>query len=241
MNAMQPYEYDFPSAILYSGSNLDTAISGNLPKYTCASFSLEWTIGYPRDHSVIPETIVLEQDQTFGKAFMQSASENVPTLFKREDGVLPEQLFCNAEKRAFGDPVRVLIVIPLKMNDDIISGFLVVGLNTRRPFDTEYQEFVQIFSNLLNTTIASITLYEDESRSRKRALEQAAMDREVLNAEVAVLTQEASEINARLHSMKDVVNKVGVGFFEYDMDGKLVYANVRTRFLLTFQVLLTMQ
>ena len=69
-------------------------------------------------------------------------------------------------------------------------------------------------------------LHEEDSRNRTGALEQATIEREVLDAEVTVLTQEASDVHARLHSMHDVVNKVGVGFFEYDMEANLIYANV---------------
>ncbi|KAH7116891.1 hypothetical protein B0J11DRAFT_442335 [Dendryphion nanum] len=223
--AIKPYEYDIPTAILYSASELDAASSVHSGKSTGRKCTLEWTIGYAKDCAFIPVSLDLEKDEGLGRALVESAKQTTPVLFRKEDGILPAKLFEEVEQRAFGDPCKAFIVFPFKINDESISGFLILGLNTRRPYDLGYQQWIEVFANLLSNSAASVALYEEEFRNRRRIVEQAAMDRAALNAEVAVLTQEAIDVTARLQSMYDVVDKVGVGFFEYNMEGKLINAN----------------
>lgn len=100
------------------------------------------------------------------------------------------------------------------------------GLNTRRPYDVEYKEWIRICSRLLGATAARVALLEKEERNRKRAAEQAAKDRELLKDELVVATQEATDISGRLESFHDIANKVGLGYAEHEINGKLIYANV---------------
>lgn len=72
----------------------------------------------------------------FREAFMTRRMVMVPEL-------TPE-LADALEHRSWGDPPTSAICIPV--SDDWEKGrltFLVVGLNTRRPFDTDYDDFMQ--------------------------------------------------------------------------------------------------
>jgi transcriptional regulator with GAF, ATPase, and Fis domain len=217
--AVKPYEYDFPTAILFSSD------SGKSAMRKC---KLEWTIGYSDDHPAIPKDLSLDQDYSLARAILESSKGGTVTLFRQDDGVLPDSLYKDIEHRGFGDPCRALIIIPITIYDDSISGFLIMSLNTRRPYDAEYQEWIEVFSNLLGTSAASVALYEEEVRNRKRQEEEAAKDHKALSAEVAVLTQEASDVAEKLQNLHDIANGVGLGYFEFDIDGRLMYANVST-------------
>jgi hypothetical protein len=114
-------------------------------------------------------------------------------------------------------------IIKLPASEEIIEAFLLMqqsGLNTRRPYDSEYEEWIQVFSKLLGTSAASVSLHEEEVANRKRGIAQAARDRAALNDELT-----ASEF--RLETLHDVAEKVGLGYFEYELDGNLKHANVR--------------
>ena len=155
-----------------------------------------------------------------------SSRKEVPTLYRAEDGVLPASLFQDVEKRAFGDPCKAFIVIPILIYDDTVTGYLIVGLNTRRPYDAEYQEWIEVYANLIGASAASVALFEEEVRSRRRQEEQAAKDREALSAEVAVLAQEASNVAGKLKNFHDIATELGLGYFEFDINGRLMDANV---------------
>jgi len=90
---------------------------------------------------------------------------------------------------------------------------------------------LEVFSNLLGTSAASVALHEEEVRNRKRQEEEAARDREALSAEVAVLAQEASDVAEKLSNFYQLANAVGLGYFEFAISGELVHANVSLPFL----------
>jgi hypothetical protein len=215
--AIEPYEYDFPTAMLYSSD------SGKSVLRNC---KLEWTIGYYDDLPAIPKNLNLGQDHDLARAILEGSNRGTATMFRLDDGVLPESLFKDIEHRGFGDPCKTLIIIPITIYDDSITGFLVVSLNTRRPYDAEYKEWIEVFSKLLGTSAASVALYEEEVGNRKRQEEEAAKDHKILSAEVAVLTQEASNAAEKLQNLHDIANGVGLGYFEFDMSGRLTNANV---------------
>ncbi|KAF1944026.1 hypothetical protein EJ02DRAFT_399475 [Clathrospora elynae] len=223
--AVEPYEYDFPAAILYSQSVLDTTDSLASCDNASVQCLLEWAVGYAVDHPAIPKVLNIGEEHGLARAMSGSANNGAPTLLREEDGVLPDSLFTDVEQRAFGDPCRAFIVIPVKISDETITGYLIIALNTRRPYDAEYQDWIQVFSKFLGASAASLALHEKELRNRRREDEQAAKLHEALNAEVAVLTQEASDNARKLQNFHDLTNEVGLGYFEFNTSGKLIHAN----------------
>lgn len=227
LRAMLPYEYDFPVAILYSITEPDTTSSAGSSRSLPRQCALEGFIGYAGNHAALLKSIDLDHNEGVARALADTAKNGTPTLFRREDGTLPRSLFTETERRGFGDPCKEFIVCPIQpASKESVSGFLIVGLNTRRPYDTEYQEWIQMFSKLLGASAASVALHEDEIRTRKRAAEEAARDRAALQGELAVVTEEVNTVQARLRTFHDVANKVGVGYFEYDINRTLKHANV---------------
>jgi hypothetical protein len=226
--AIKPSEFDFPTAILYSQREAGSINSAGLCEESSPQCTLEWTIGYANDHAAIPKTVnLMDKDhQGLARAIVASAKEGASILFRERDGILPVSLFTDIEPRGFGDPCRAVIVIPVRTSNDIIAGYVIVGVNTRRPYDTEYQDWIEVFSNLLGTSAASVALHEKELRRRKRQEDQAAKDREALSAEVAVLAQEASNVAEKLQNFHDIANAVGLGYFEFGINGQLMHANV---------------
>jgi hypothetical protein len=230
LKAMLPYEYDFPVAILYSITEPDTTSSAGSGRSLSRHCMLEGSIGYADSHPALRKSIDLDQDGGIARALSDAAKNARPTLFRKEDSTLPKSLFTDIEKRGFGDPCETFIVCPVQpVSKESVSGFLIIGINTRRPYDIEYQEWIQVFIKLLGASAASVSLHEDEIRNRKRAVEQAARDRALIQGELAVITEEVNTVQSRLETFHDVVNKVGVGYFEYDINRKLKHANVSTQ------------
>jgi hypothetical protein len=226
--AVRPFEYDFPAAVLYSQCELhDMADSDISPRRPLRECVLEWSIGYKPDHPAIPPHLDLSSKDGLARAMCDAAKDGTALLFQEGEGVLPQSLYSDLEKRGFGDPLKRFLVVPIRTYDDTAVGYLLVGLNTRRPFDDEYKDWINVFSNLVGASAASVALHEEEIRKRKRQEEQAERDRAVLNAEVASLTRRASHVAEKLRNFHDIADEVGLGYFEFDGNGILLHANVR--------------
>jgi PAS domain-containing protein len=96
-------------------------------------------------------------------------------------------------------------------------GFLVVGVNPRRQFDDDYQSFVKLIDRQLATSLASVSLLENEIRRGLTAAEAAAIERSRLSEELAVQ-------RSRLQRIAEVSP---VGMYSIDADGVLLEANDR--------------
>jgi PAS domain-containing protein len=96
-------------------------------------------------------------------------------------------------------------------------GFLVVGVNPRRQFDDDYSSFIKLIDRQLATSLASVSLLENEIRRGLTAAEAAAIERSRLSEELAVQ-------RSRLQRMAELSP---VGMFQVDADGVLLEANDR--------------
>jgi hypothetical protein len=225
-DAILPYEYDFPTAILYSHVEPDTMSSVGPSKTSSQLCALEWTIGYADNHPDIPRTLDLGENNSLVRAILGCVESGAATLYNDKNSDLPGSIFKDIEKRGFGDPCKAMLVIPVRTSNETLCGYVMVSVNTRRPYDAEYRDWIEVFSNLLGTSAASVALHEEEIRRRKHQEKQAARDREALSAEVAVLAQEASDVAEKLQNFHDIANAVGLGYFEFGINGQLMHANV---------------
>ncbi|KAI4937438.1 uncharacterized protein J4E92_002169 [Alternaria infectoria] len=224
--AVRPFEYDFPAAVLYSQCELhDMAECDISPRGPISECTLEWSIGYKPNHPAIPPQLDISSDDGLARAMRDAARDGTALVYQEEGGVLPQSLYHDLEKRGFGDPIERFIVVPIRTYDETIVGYLLLGLNTRRPFDDEYKDWIKVFSNLLGASAASVALHEEEIRKRELQEAQAARDRAALNAEVANLTLEASHVAEQLRNFHDIADEVGLGYFEIDVNGILLHAN----------------
>lgn len=127
--------------------------------------------------------------------------------------------------RGFGDPVRSVVVCPVQPTADSAFdplGFIVVGINPRRPFDEDYSLFVQLLSRQLATSLASVVLFEEEIKRGQKAAELAALDRIQLSQQLAARTQEARDSEQRFTHM---ANASPAGLFIADSKGHITYCN----------------
>lgn len=147
-------------------------------------------------------------------------------VLRYSDGSLPKHLRDMAKSRAFeGDTCDTAILCPLYSTyQEHRSGFLLIGLNTRRTYDQEYQRFVRMLVNQLTTTLSSVVLAEDEARRARASARLAAQDRMQLIEKLAASTQGLRDSEMRFRSIADLAP---VGIFEFDAHGLLLYANQR--------------
>lgn len=220
-------EYDAPLVIVYSlneAEDSDVASSASSTAAAAKQCRLEGTLGVPRGHPCAPEIIDLRHDKIgFSSVFKQAINAERPIVLSVENGTLEESLFHGIQWRGFGDPSRVVVVAPIRpTTGESTLGFIVMGANPRRPYDEDYDLFMQLLSRQLATTIASVVLFEEEIKKGERAAQLAAQDRIDLTNQLAVRTQEAVESENKFTRMAELAP---VGMFIGSEDGTIIFAN----------------
>lgn len=107
------------------------------------------------------------------------------------------------EWQGFQEPCRHIAIIPLRAKM-VTRGYIVVGLNPRRDFDTDHEQFVKAVSRQLQELINRVTT-EEETQKREEHLK-----------------KELSETERRVNRLAEVVP---VGIYELAADGALIWAN----------------
>jgi PAS domain S-box-containing protein len=224
--AVEP-RYDIPLAVLYTvqddpeAATVDGSDAGNPAKV----LRLAGTLGVPENHTIAPNTLSLRSGaQPLSSAFGTAMASPHPTLIQTSDGTLPPSLLHGLQWRGFeGDPCRAAVICPIRpTKEDEALGFLLLGLNPRRPYDNDYRQYVSLLSQKLATSLASILLLEEEARRGRNAAEQAAFDQAMLKEKLEVQTKEATE---SMQMFEAVAEFVPVGMCFGDPEGNITYAN----------------
>lgn len=227
LNGLEDNEYDTPFVIIYSvkedeGSDVCSMQSGSIIR--SRQCVLEGSLGLPEGHGAAPVQIDLKEGtEFFGNVFRGAMKSEKPVLLQVEDGTLNAELLEGIEWRGFGDPCQAAVCCPIHLaSSDSVLGFLVMGVNPRRPYDDDYALFVQLLSRQLATSMASVVLYEEEIAKGQRAARLAAIDRIQLSEELAARTEEAAESETKFTRLAEFAP---VGIFIANSQGRITYCN----------------
>ncbi len=224
---LEDNEYDTPFVIIYSvegdgDSDVSSMRSGSAAgSKRCV---LEGSLGLPEGHRAAPAQIDLKEGtEFFGNVFRVAMKSEKPVLLQVEDGTLDAELLSGIEWRGFGDPCKAAVCCPIHLTSSgSVLGFLVMGINPRRPYDDDYDLFVQLLSRQLATSMASVVLFEEEIAKGQRAARLAAIDRIQLSEELAARTEEAAESETKFTRLAEFAP---VGIFIADSRGRITYCN----------------
>ncbi|PPJ49946.1 hypothetical protein CBER1_04687 [Cercospora berteroae] len=220
-------EHDSPFLLLYSvteDSDSDSSSMHSSSALSSRQCNLEGALGLPEDHQATPTQIDLRAGmEGFGPVFREVMKTDKPVLLEVGSRDLPESLISGLNFRGFGDPVTAVVVCPIHpTTGESVLGFLVLGVNPRRPYDDDYSLFIQLLSRQLGTSLASVVLFEEEIRRGQKAAQLAALDRIELSEQLAARTMEAMESETKFTRMAEFAP---VGMFIADSDGKITFAN----------------
>lgn len=220
-------EHDSPFLLLYSVTEESDSDSSSMHSSSALSSRqciLEGALGLPEDHQATPTQIDLRAGmEGFGPVFREVMKTDKPVLLEVGSRDLPESLISGLHFRGFGDPVTAVVVCPIHpTTGESVLGFLVLGVNPRRPYDDDYSLFIQLLSRQLGTSLASVVLFEEEIRRGQKAAQLAALDRIELSEQLAARTMEAMESETKFTRMAEFAP---VGMFIADSDGKITFAN----------------
>ena len=221
-------EPDTPFVLLYSvADDTDSDTSSmqsntNLGPTICV---LEGSLGFPRSHQATPPRINLKEESSgyLGNLFKEVAKMGKPVLLQTDDGTFDPNLLEAVEPRGYDDFCKAAVCCPIHIPmGDSVLGFLLMGVNPRRPYDDDYDLFIQLLNRQLAASMASCVLFEEEIAKGRRAARLAAIDRIQLAEQLAARTEEAVESEKKFAQMAEFAP---VGIFIADFRGHITYCN----------------
>lgn len=218
---------DVPFALLYSaehryGSDLGSISSpGTGHGKVLGNCELTGSIGVESGHVLAPPTINIHQtDYIFHSYHLEAANRGKATIVHLADLNLSDSVLADVDWKGYGEPSRVVVICPIMPttgDNAQVEGFVILGVNPRRPFDDNYQKFVHVMLRLMATSLASVALFDAEVRQKEKAIENAAnLQQQLLN-----------EIEAKEKKFQSFAERSDVGIFIMDALGKYTYRNRR--------------
>ena len=227
LQGLETNAYDVPFALLYSVSDeidsdsQSSAHAGNLPP--AKQCVLEGKIGVPDHHPVAAPIIDLRDDSEYlARVFNEAGLGDRPIILSVGKGSLDLSVLEGIEWRGHPEASSSAICCPVQSTRNETLGYLVLGVNPRRPYDDDYSTFVQILSRQISTAMASVVLFEEEIRAGMKAKRRADVARLELSQQLAVQTQATVETERKFTQM---ARFAPVGIFIANASGAITYRN----------------
>ncbi|KAH8712095.1 hypothetical protein GQ44DRAFT_689557 [Phaeosphaeriaceae sp. PMI808] len=214
---------DVPFAVLYGAeSQCNPNIAplqspGSMPP--TEHYVLKGAIGLDSNHAIAPQSVDIQQGAYVLQPFLIQAIKSRGASIVHLDEIGLSQSDLNGiHWKGYGDPCRTAVVCPLLLTTgEQAEGFLIIGINPSRPFDGEYQQFVQVMLRLLTTSLASVVLFDEEVHQKEKAIGQAAELQEQLLA----------ELQMKEKRFQRFAERSDVAIFIMDAAGNYTYRNQR--------------
>ncbi|KAF2011040.1 putative histidine kinase HHK11p [Aaosphaeria arxii CBS 175.79] len=223
LNTLAINEKDAPFALLYAVEHeVGTDVSSISSPGSTTSIDrciLKGAIGVEADHPIAPSVIALDESGAiFSPHLRKAAKSRRPTLVHFEDIDVPKSVLDGIAWKGYGEPCRCVVVCPLlPTTSEQLLGFMILGVNPRRPFDLEYEQFVHVTNRLLGTSLASVVLFDEELRQKETAIGQAALIQEHLLA----------ELSNKEKKFQRFAERSDIAIFILSPEGRYTYRNQR--------------
>ena len=123
-------------------------------------------LGIPQDHLLAAKNSSLEDvDNPLMQPFKDSMIADRPIVLQCNSDSIQKELLNGISWRGFAEPSNALAIFPLAAGKST-GGFLLIGLNPRRPYDDHYDGFLQLLSRQLSTSLTSATLMHQARRKQ---------------------------------------------------------------------------
>ena len=229
LKALEYNEKDAPFVLIYSVTDdmdSDSQSSIHSASTGLKQCVLEGSIGIPEGHPAAAPQIDLRNGAEYlGQVFREAIKKDRPVYLSVQDGTLDPDLLEGIQWRGFGDAGSAAVCCPVQLpGGETTLGFLVMGVNPRRPYDDDYSLFVQLLSRQLATSMASVVLFEEEIARGRRAAKLAVKEQTELSEQLKVTTQQAEESEIRFTRMAEFAP---VGMFIANSKGTITYCNTK--------------
>ncbi|PNS18819.1 Hybrid signal transduction histidine kinase K [Sphaceloma murrayae] len=224
MNVMRKETIDIPYALLFTTTSIDLPITVPGAAET-TYYHLQHMLGMERSPLLSDKPFQLNStdrcnDPVIAAIRNAHQKDDEISFLSKTDDRLPEALQIAVSDRGFGDIIKTAAIMPIQsMHNSTPVGFLIIGLNPRRPFDARPRTFVQVLRDSLTKAVATANL-PSTSRDHEKVLEELHQS---LLQRLHQSTLESKRLKARFERMYDTVP---VGMFMFTPDGKTpIYVN----------------
>ena len=216
-----------PFALLYSveallESSSASSATGNTEEYL--DCTLRDFYGLSDNSPAAASSLEFHGNVGFMPYFRQAMASRGPVLVDLTEGSPAHELVRGTDWRGYGDPCRGAVVLPITptSSKDNILGYMVIGLNPRRPYDDDYRHFIMVAARLISTSLTSIMSHEEDIHRRERTIENAELMKEELRQQLAT-TQKEAERSAM--KFKRFAESADIGIFIVGLNGIYSYRN----------------
>ena len=231
ITCLEGNDKDIPQILLFS---LDAKWRKDTTRSKCTlEGSIRWS---PKSKTTFDNFYLNDQEHALSKLFEKSLTSDIALYLDQSSeshlvgGMTSElnshirYLIDDFEPGPFGDSCNRVIVFPIRANiiDEPPMGFVVLGLNSRQPYNDSYQNFVCHLQQALAMMVSSGLRSEQETLQVQSAAEQAKMDHENLSAQ---LLRQIKESRANELRFSRFVHLGPIGICIYASDGSMAFAN----------------
>ena len=169
---------------------------------------LEGMIGLAEDHELATQELdVTDYGSPLTKHFHTAWATQMPVFLKNSDNSLPSSLKIAIKGRGFDSICHTAVLYPIRKMGSYGSsvGFLLLGLNPRRPYDAPYRSFLEATFSKFEEAAAMILVPEEREqliRARQRAKEEKLLFTKL--ATFAPVGLAIYEPSGRLHYRNDL-------------------------------------
>jgi PAS domain-containing protein len=209
IRGLEGNDRDIPIAMVYANRT-----SGqDCPNRKSCTFTLEGTLGIPNGHECAPPEISLDDERHFLQAAFNKAKVTwAQVILQSSDGSLPVSALEGITWRGFEVPCSEVAICPVKSGPEIIA-FVIIGLNPRKTYNVDYEQFLNQIIHVVAPKMSSILLNQERDRRATITME-AAVERDKM---VSRLRQDMK--------FSRFADLAPISLCVTDSQGEIVYAN----------------
>ena len=166
ITVLQNNGQDVPMFLLYSAEETERGNDCRL--------CLEGSAGIVEGHAAAPKEIHLSQANAgFGPSLRRAHKSPLDWIALDHDAdEFPSEVSYGIDWQGWGEPSRTIVVMPVTVLNKLVKGFLILGLNPRKAFDAEHQQFISALQRQLISLMQSFMTVEDARRREAKLIKE---------------------------------------------------------------------
>jgi PAS domain-containing protein len=160
LHALNEHPEDVPFAVIYASDDDYSSASSSSWTTVSRKYQLQGTMGIDAQNAAIPKSFDLTESESvygLGRACRDAMTQRETVILRRHDDTLPSDLATPIPGRGWGDAIEAVCVMPVSMTAYGAMGFLIVGLNPRRPFNQDSLQFAHSLRDVLAKSSAQLS------------------------------------------------------------------------------------
>ncbi|KAJ4983602.1 hsp90-like protein [Stagonosporopsis vannaccii] len=215
---------DIPCALFYSMGTDSKSMGGTIAFNEAADnhrhYSLRRTMGMPESPPLNREPLDVRLPPSIGKFLKQAIIADDPITLDLAQDLKPSELTKDLQLQALSNVCKLAVICPLRplFSKETILGFMILGLNPRRPYDQPYSQFINEATRLVSAPLTSLIQHEEDIGRRERSAE-------LIKTELRQQLAESQKEAYRGHSkFQRFAERSSIGIFIIDMSQNGIYS-----------------